>query len=115
VAVRKRFVAELEVSRPKEIKLHFDLARGGVVVTVTSRDEEPVAVVARSTLAALFAALFEAAQRLQELQAEVDAEHLANDSDAQAALRRGADQITRGDALTVDEVRARLGRPRKER
>lgn len=67
-------MAELEVSRPKETKLHFDLARGGVVVTVTSRDEEPVAVVARSTLAALF----EAAQRLQELEAELDAEHLAS-------------------------------------
>lgn len=96
----------------REMKGHFDRARQGVVVTVTSgSDEEPVAVVRRRYLAALI----EAAQRLEEIEAELDAEHLARDAEAQEALTKGVDQITRGEGLDPDEVRTRLGRPRKER
>jgi antitoxin (DNA-binding transcriptional repressor) of toxin-antitoxin stability system len=75
----------------------LDEVEGGVTVTVTRRDHEPVTLVDRRRYVSLL-------QRAQELEELVEIYELLSDPEVRKGVGKAETQIQRGDGLSFEEA-----------
>src|SRR4029077_17127407 len=94
----------------EDLATHLKHAREGHVVTVMVTNGEPVAVLSRR----LLAEQIRTTEELREdLEVDLDTIELLASGQAVGALQDAAVEVEQGGGLTPNEVRARLGWPKK--